>query len=322
MSLHYLYSLIQDDLNALDSVITQELQEDIPFINSLCKHIIEGGGKRLRPLTVLLGAKAFSYQEDIHIKLAASMEFFHTATLLHDDVVDSSTLRRGKPTVNDIWGSKASVLIGDFLFTRAFQLLVVANNVDIITLLANTANTITKGEVLQLINCHDANTSEQQYMKVIEYKTAVLFSAAAQLGALLTRCSSHLVQAMGQYGLHLGNAFQLVDDALDYCSDAETIGKNAKNDLAEGTPTLPLIYALHHGNTTQQAIIRNAIENNNDEKPDVILETIHTTKAIEYTYTIAQQEIDYALTALQEIPKTIYRDALEKLAVFAIERDH
>ena len=313
---------VHSEMQAVDELMASHLHTDIDIIKQLGQHIIGSGGKRLRPLLVLLGAKLFDYQGQAHIQLATSVEFFHTATLLHDDVIDESQLRRGKPTANKIWGSKASVLVGDFLFTRAFQIMINTKNHAIIEVLANASNTITKGEVLQLINSHDININEANYMDIICSKTATLFQASAQLGALLTDQSHEVCAAISSYGLHLGNAFQLVDDALDYCAETTTLGKNIGDDLAEGKLTLPLIYSLQHSSPAQKQVIQQAIQQGGAENLDAIMDAIQETNAIDYAYKIAEQQIDTALTELQAIPASEHRKMLEQLAQFAIERKH
>lgn len=322
MAIEALNDLVKPDLIALDKLIANQLKAEVSFIDELSNHIVKSGGKRLRPLTVILGAKACGYEGQEHIELAASMEFFHTATLLHDDVVDESDLRRGRKTANAIWGSKPSVLVGDFLFTRAFEVMLRSNNLRIIRLLASTANSITQGEVMQLINCNNPKATQAEYMQVIERKTAVLFAAAAQIGSILNNAEESVIQNMAQFGLQVGIAFQIVDDALDYCSKSEVIGKQIGEDLAQGKPTLPLIYALQHGNEQQRAIIARAIETGGIENLDTILATIQDTNAIAYAYEVAEQHIQTALSCLYVLPKTEYRDALETLARFAVQRDY
>lgn len=317
-----LNDLVKPDLAALNELILNQLKADVSFIDELSNHIVKSGGKRLRPLTVILGAKAAGYTGQEHIELAASMEFFHTATLLHDDVVDDSDLRRGRKTANTIWGSKPSVLVGDFLFTRAFEVMLRSNNLRIIRLLAQTANAITQGEVMQLLNCNNPKASEQEYFQVIERKTAVLFSAAAQIGSILNACDESIIQSMARFGLEVGMAFQIVDDALDYNSKSDVIGKSIGEDLAQGKPTLPLIYALQNGNSQQRELIQLAITTGGIENLETILTTIHETKAIDYAYQVAKNHIDSAISCLHVLPKTAYRDALESLAHFALEREY
>lgn len=321
MSLTSIRELVKDDLKAVDHLISEQLNVNLPFINELGQYIMNSGGKRIRPLLVILGARAAQYQGQVHISLAAAMEFFHAATLLHDDVIDASNLRRGKTTANTVWSNKASVLVGDFLFTRSFQIMLHANNVSVLEVLANASNTITNGEVLQLLNCKDPETSEANYMKVIQHKTAALFAAATQLGAMLAQKSQTEITAYQAYGMHVGTAFQLIDDALDYCADSQTIGKNIGDDLRDGKTTLPLIQAYKQGNQEQQQLIRLALEQGSLDYLDQIIETINDSKAIDYTYKIARSEIDKALSALSQIPTSKYTKALEQLAQFAIDRE-
>jgi len=322
MTIESIKKLVADDIAAADQLIAEQFHSHIGLIDQLSEHIFSSGGKRIRPLLVLLGAHAFAYTGDKHIALAVAIEFFHTATLLHDDVVDDSSLRRGKQTANTIWGSKASVLVGDYLFTKSFEIMTASSNLEVIELLAHTSNTITKGEVLQLLNCNNPKTSEQRYLEVIKHKTAILFSASAKIGAILTTQDETEKQALADYGLHLGNAFQLVDDALDYCSSSDILGKNIGDDLAEGKPTLPLIYALDHGNPEQQAAIKTAIQQGSVENLETVQAAIQDTKAIDYTYQAAKLQVDHALTALQTIPPSKYRDAMADLAKFALVREH
>lgn len=322
MQLDAIRHLIQSDLDATDTVIKKNLQSDISLIEHLAAHIIQGGGKRLRPMLVLLGAKAFGYENQHHIALAAIIELIHTATLLHDDVIDASDLRRGEPTANAIWDNSASVLVGDFLYSRAFQMMVAVENPEVIAVLARATNTIVQGEVLQLTKRHNPETTEADYMDVIRYKTGALFEVAAQLGGVLCHCSSEQLADMGKYGMHLGTAFQLIDDALDYQSNSETIGKNIGDDLAEGKPTLPIIYALANSAPEQAQFIRETILEGNRESLDKMVHAIESTGAIEYTYQLARQEALQAAQYLTLIPESPYRDALLALTHFAVERNH
>lgn len=322
MQLDAIRALVQTELDAINQLLSHCLQSPIALINQLTQHIIQSGGKRIRPLLVLLCARAFSYQGKTHVELAAIIELIHTATLLHDDVIDASNLRRGKQTANAIWGNTASVLVGDYLYSRAFQMMVNLRNLEIIELLAQATNTIVEGEVLQLTNCGDPETTESRYLEVIHFKTGTLFEVAAKLGAVLNQCSPHQITSMATYGLNLGIAFQLIDDALDYCGTPDEIGKNSGDDLAEGKPTLPLIHALCHGTTQQQQNIRQAIETRSNENIDSIIQTIESTQAIAYTYQLAKQYIVEAIKQLDHIPESPYREALFNLAKFAIERRH
>ena len=322
MDLKAIRGLIQADLNAVDDLIGGRLDSNILLIDQLSQHIIQGGGKRVRPMLVLLSAKALGYEEKHHIALAAIVEFIHTATLLHDDVVDDSQMRRGNETANAIWGNEASVLVGDYLFSRSFQLMTEINSLKVMKILADASNTIAKGEVLQLVNCHDPETTEERYLEVIEAKTAKLFSAATQLGAVITEQPDDIEQALTDYGLHLGIAFQLIDDALDYEGSAEELGKNVGDDLAEGKPTLPLIHALKHANEEQQDLIQHTILHGSLENLKEIQEAIAATGALEYTYQRAREEAELAIEKLQQVPDNEYKQALINLADFVIKRHY
>ena len=313
-------ALVAEDMSAVNDLIQQRLQSDVALINQLSSYIINSGGKRLRPVLVLLSARTFGYQGDQHFNLAAIVEFIHTATLLHDDVVDDSERRRGQDTANALWGNEAAVLVGDFLYSRAFQMMVDAQRMRVMEILADATNTIAEGEVLQLLNCNDPDTSEQSYLDVIHCKTAKLFEAAAQLGAVLCDASPEQEQAMARFGMHLGTAFQLVDDVLDYSASADELGKNVGDDLAEGKPTLPLIRAMHQGSAEQSAIIRKAIESGGREHIAEVTAAIESTDAIAYTARKAREEADLAILQLQYIPASIYADALKTLADFSVSR--
>lgn len=313
---------IADDLQAVNALIRRELHSDVALINQLAGYIIDGGGKRLRPVTTLLAARACGYSGDHHIAAAAIVEFIHTATLLHDDVVDESSLRRGRKTANAIWGNQASVLVGDFLYSRAFQMMVGIGSMRVMEILADTTNTIAEGEVMQLLNCHDPDTTEERYMAVIHCKTAKLFEAAAQLGAVLRDATPEQEQAMARYGMHLGTAFQLVDDVLDYSASSEEMGKNVGDDLAEGKPTLPLIRAMRQGTAEQTALIRNAIESGGRDHISEVMSAIESTDAIAYTARKAREEADLAIQQLQHIPASEYADALKTLADFSVSRTY
>ena len=314
--------LIADDLKAVDGLIERRLHSDVVLVNQIAQYIVASGGKRLRPLLVLLSAQACGYRGDQHIHLAAVTEFIHTATLLHDDVVDDSQLRRGRKTANAVFGNEASVLVGDFLYSRAFQMMVDVRNMRVMEIMADTTNNIAEGEVLQLLNCGDPETSEEQYLQVIRSKTARLFETAAQLGPILCESPQELEHALARYGLHLGIAYQLVDDVLDYDGSATEIGKNVGDDLAEGKPTLPLIHAMRTGTPAQVAIIRNAIEHGGRDHIDAVIDAVESTGSITYTARAAAAEADSALEALTEIPPSPYRDALESLAEFSVSRTY
>lgn len=320
MDIEHIRALIGNDLQTVNALIRQELHSDVVLINQLAGYIIDGGGKRLRPMTVLLGAHACGYSGQQHIDAAAIIEFIHTATLLHDDVVDESSLRRGRETANAIWGNQASVLVGDFLYSRSFQMMVRIGSMRVMEIMADTTNTIAEGEVMQLLNCHDPDTTQERYMAVIHCKTAKLFEAAAQLGAVLADRPRHEQTAMARYGLHLGTAFQLIDDLLDYSASSAELGKNIGDDLAEGKPTLPLIYAIRHGTSEESQIIRDAIQQGGLEHIDVVTRTIESTGALDYTARLAAQEAEQATAALEALPASSARDALIGLARFAVNR--
>jgi octaprenyl-diphosphate synthase len=294
----------------------------VALINQLSHYIINSGGKRLRPLLVLLASRTCHYQGDQHINLAAVIEFIHTATLLHDDVVDASQLRRGNMTANAVFGNEASVLVGDFLYSRAFEMMVEANNMRIMEIMSHTTNRIAEGEVLQLLNCHDADTTEARYMEVVSRKTAKLFEAAAQIGAVLGEQPETVETALASYGLHLGIAFQLIDDVLDYSASPEDTGKNLGDDLAEGNPTLPLIHAMCQGTPKQAQLIRKAIENGGHDNMSAVCAAIESTGGIPYTAQAAQREANLAIAALDPLPASPYREALYSLAEFSVNRTY
>ncbi|GAB4292476.1 MAG: octaprenyl diphosphate synthase [Thiohalomonadaceae bacterium] len=320
MEIQDVLDLIADDKQAVDRLIQQRLASNVVLIDQISHYIINSGGKRLRPVLVLLAARALGYQGAHHIDLAAVVEFIHTATLLHDDVVDASELRRGRQSANAVFGNEASVLVGDFLYSRAFQMMVDVGSMRVMQILSDATNTIAEGEVLQLLNCHDPDTTEQRYMDVIHYKTAKLFEAASQLGAVLAGRPVDEEQAMARYGMHLGTAFQLIDDVLDYSASSAQLGKNIGDDLAEGKPTLPLIYAMRHGTPEQAALIRRAIENGGRENMAEITAAIESTGAIAYTSRSARQEADRALAELANLPDSPYKQALAALAEFSVAR--
>ena len=323
MTLDEIKLLSQDDMTAVNQHIFSQLSSDVALINQLGIYIVNSGGKRLRPLLAVLAAKALGYQGQQHVTLATIIEFIHTATLLHDDVVDESMLRRGKETANAVFGNQASVLVGDFLYTRSFQLMVSLGRMRVMEILADATNIIAEGEVLQLMNINDPDTTEQSYMQVIYCKTAKLFEAATQLAAVLADQDESVIQAMQAYGMHLGTAFQLIDDVLDYQANVDELGKNIGDDLAEGKPTLPLIHALKQGNSQQQALIREAIvEGNGLSRLDDIMAALHETNAFEYTRQIAEQEAQKARDAIAFLADTPYKQALLTLADMAVERNH
>jgi len=315
-------ALVGPDMQRVNDCITTRLQSQVALINQIGNYIINSGGKRLRPIIHLLCANALGYRGTYHIDLAAIIEFIHTATLLHDDVVDGSQLRRGAETANNLWGNAASVLVGDFLYSRAFQMMVDIDQMAVMQILANCTNTIAEGEVQQLLNIHDPDTTEARYMEVIHNKTAKLFESAAELAAVITEQPAGIQQAMARYGMHLGSAFQLIDDVLDYRADSEETGKNIGDDLAEGKPTLPLIYAMQHGTPEQAGVIRQAVETGGLEQIDAVRAAIESTGAIDYTARCAKLEADQAIKALSEIPTSQYKDALSFLAEFAVNRSY
>jgi octaprenyl-diphosphate synthase len=314
-------ALAAADMRAVDALIRTRLSSDVVLINQIAEHIIGGGGKRLRPMLVLLAAQAMGYRGRDHVLLAAVVEFIHTATLLHDDVVDESDLRRGRKTANALWGNAASVLVGDFLYSRSFQMMVDADDMRVMRILADTTNRIAEGEVLQLLNIHNPDVDEAAYLRVIERKTAVLFAAATRLGALLSGASEAQEEALARFGLDLGFAFQIADDVLDYVSDAGTLGKNIGDDLAEGKATLPLIYAIERAPPEQAASLRRAIQTGGLDSLDNIVAAIGDTGAIERTLRRAQQYAHAAKAALAALPHSPARSALETLADYAVARD-
>lgn len=314
-------NLVADEIGAVDRLIKTRLYSDVVLINQLSHYIIGSGGKRLRPVIALLSAKAVGYNGSQHIDVAAIIELIHTATLLHDDVVDSSKMRRGRETANLIWGSEASVLVGDFVYSRAFQMMVDLQNMRILEILADATNIIAEGEVMQLVNCHDPNTTEQRYLDTIRNKTAKLFEAAAELGIVVGGGKPELETALARYGRHLGTAFQLVDDALDYRGSLAQLGKNIGDDLAEGKPTLPLLYAMWNGSDEQAQTVREAIEKGGLERITEISEAIESTGAITYTFALAEAEAAQAKAALSGLAPSPYLDALDRLATFAVHRN-
>jgi octaprenyl-diphosphate synthase len=315
-------SLAAADMQRVDALIRDRLASDVVLINQIAEHIIAGGGKRLRPMLHVLAANAAGYRGDRHAKLAAVIEFIHTSTLLHDDVVDESDLRRGRKTANALWGNAASVLVGDFLYSRSFQLMVELDDMRIMRILADTTNTIAQGEVLQLLNIGNADVTEGAYLAVIERKTAVLFAAATELGGVLGGLPDAQVAALREYGMQLGYAFQIADDLLDYVSDADTLGKNIGDDLAEGKPTLPLIYALEQAGEPQRQSLRHAIEHGGLESLDQIVAAIRESGALERTRERAQAHADTARKALSALAPSAWRSALGTLADYAVERTY
>ena len=307
-------------MRAVDAVIRKSLHSEVVLINQVADYIINSGGKRLRPALVLLSAGVFGKIETRHHKLAAVVEFIHTATLLHDDVVDESALRRGRATANTLFGNAASVLVGDFVYSRAFQMMVGVQNMRVMDILAEATNIIAEGEVLQLLNINDADISDDDYLRVIHYKTAKLFEAATRLGAVICQASTEDENAMAEYGMRLGTAFQLIDDVLDLSGNSEDIGKSLGDDIAEGKPTLPLLYAMRHGDAKQSQLIRNAIEQGGLEDFSAIIKAVEQTGALDYVRNIAKQEAELACKAIQHLPSTPQLQALIQLAEFSVSR--
>jgi len=319
MTLEAIRALIQADLHSVDGVIRARLKSAVPLVDQVAEHIISGGGKRLRPLLVVLAARACGHQGTSHIEAAAFIEFIHTATLLHDDVVDASSLRRGRHTANEVFGNPASVLVGDFVYSRAFQMMAGLACQPVMEIMAEATNVIAEGEVLQLMNAHNPDTTEQRYLDVIYRKTAKLFEAGAEVAAVLAQAQPPVRRALAAYGRHLGTAYQLVDDVLDYRSNPQERGKNLGDDLAEGKPTLPLIHALKSGNETQRAAIRRAIEQGGLEQLELVVAAIESTGGLDYTARLAREELERALSSLGALPHSSYKDGLAALARFAVE---
>ena len=320
MQLNDIRALVAADLAAVDAEIRRQLASDVALVNQVGDYIVEGGGKRLRPLLVVLAARAAGARDSAHVPAAALIEFIHTATLLHDDVVDESARRRGRETANEAFGNPASVLVGDFLYSRAFQMMATLDSAAVIRVMADATNTIAAGEVMQLMNSGDPDTTEIRYMEVIYRKTARLFEAGAQIAAIVARAPAPVEAALTRYGKHLGIAFQLIDDALDYQGDSGELGKDVGDDLAEGKPTLPLIHALAHSDAQSAAVIREAIEQGGTEQQAPILALVERSGGLDYTARLAECEAQKAEVALAALPASPYRDALAGLARFAVRR--
>ena len=314
--------LTLSEAKAVDQLIIDELHSDVILINEIGRYIVGNGGKRLRPMLLLLSAKALGNVSQNHLILAAVVEFIHTATLLHDDVVDESDLRRGKESANAVWGNAASVLVGDYLYSSAFEMMVRTDNMRVMGLLSKTTTAIAEGEVLQLLNCNNPETTEEKYLEVIARKTAILFSAATQLAAIISGSSIEIETALANYGQHLGIAFQLIDDALDYKASTEELGKNLGDDLAEGKPTLPLIYAIQNGSPEEAEIIISAIKTGNRDVFNDVYNVVKRTKAIDYTENRADEEAQKAIDSLSILPESNYKNALILLAKFAVQRNY
>ncbi|WP_196239987.1 octaprenyl diphosphate synthase [Candidatus Methylobacter oryzae] len=314
--------LTTSEAKAVDQLIINELSSDVVLINQMGRYIVGSGGKRLRPMLLLLAAKALGDVSNNHLILAAVIEFIHTATLLHDDVVDDSDLRRGKESANAVWGNAASVLVGDYLYSSAFEMMVRTGNMRVMEILSKTTTAIAEGEVLQLLNCNNPETSEEKYLEVIARKTAILFSAATKLAAVISDASAEVEQSLALYGQHLGVAFQLIDDALDYKASTDELGKNLGDDLAEGKPTLPLIYAIQNSSESEAQIIIDAIKNGNRDAFNEVYAIVQSTKAIDYTEQRADEEAQKAISALSVLPDSDYKQALTLLALFSVQRNY
>jgi len=319
-SLEAVRAAVADDMRAVDESIRHHLSSDVVLIRQVAEYIVQSGGKRLRPALLCLSARAHGYQGLHHHALAAVVECIHTATLLHDDVVDASEMRRGRATANSLFGNEASVLVGDFLYSRAFQMMVAVGNARVLEVLADATNVIAEGEVLQLLNCHNAEIKEEGYLRVIRYKTAKLFEAASRIGAILGGAGGEQEEAATRYGMHLGTAFQLIDDVLDYSGDLDTTGKNLGDDLAEGKPTLPLIRAIARGTAEQSALIRSAIESGGSGEFGPVLQIIRDTGALDYARDLAQVEDRKACGAIADLPRSTFKESLLQLADFAVAR--
>jgi octaprenyl-diphosphate synthase len=320
MTIEQIRGLVTADFEAVNQVVKDRLHSQVALVDQVATYIVHSGGKRLRPLLVLLAARACGYQGSRHVEGAAIIEFIHTATLLHDDVVDGSSLRRGRETANEVFGNATSVLVGDFLYSRAFQMMVTLDRMPIMRIMGEATNAIAEGEVLQLMTARDPTTTEIRYLDVIHRKTARLFEAAAQIGAVISDAPPAIEDALARYGNHIGTAFQLIDDALDYQADETNLGKHLGDDLAEGKPTLPLIYALQHGSEDQRTLIRDAIERGGLERLGEITRAVASVGGLAYTARLAQCEADQALAALAPLPESAYKEGLSELAKFAVAR--
>ena len=313
-------NLIQEDLTQTDQVLIEHLSSDVALINQMSHYIIGAGGKRLRPLLLLLCARASNYQGQHHHLMAVVIELIHTATLLHDDIVDESSTRRGKDTANEVWGNAASVLVGDFLYSRAFELMVEPGSMRIMQILSKATNEIAQGEVMQLLNCQNSDLTESEYYQVIERKTAVLFQAATQIGGVLAGANPEQEEALRQYGLHLGNAFQIIDDVLDYESDTQTMGKEVGDDLSEGKTTMPMIYAMEHANESEQQLLKQAIDNADTTQIDQVIKILNKVGAFDYTRAQAQKSADLAKAQLSALDDSEFKQALELLCELSLKR--
>ena len=322
MQLNDIRSLIADDMRSVDALIERRLNSDVALVRRISEYIVGGGGKRLRPALVLIAAGCLGYRGVAHHELAAVIEFIHTATLLHDDIVDMSDMRRGRKTANSQFGNAPSVLVGDFLYSRAFQMMVSAGNMRVMAVLADATNAIAEGEVLQLLNARNASISEAEYFSVVQRKTAKLFEAAAQIGAIIAGADAQEEACLAEYGMRIGTAFQLIDDVLDYSGDVAEMGKSLGDDLNEGKPTLPLIRIIERGSPEQAALVRHAIENGGRAEFEPVLQAIRATDALEYTRDKALAESQKACKGIERLRNSPYRDSLIQLAQFAVARSH
>ncbi|WP_313032673.1 octaprenyl diphosphate synthase [Massilia alkalitolerans] len=313
---------IATDMEAVNAVIRQRLQSEVSLVNQIAEYIISAGGKRIRPVLVLLLANAYGYKGTAHHELAAVVEFIHTATLLHDDVVDESSMRRGRQTANALFGNAASVLVGDYLYSRSFEMMTSLDNMRVMSILSRATTVIAEGEVLQLLNMHDPDVTHESYLKVIRSKTAKLFEAAAELGALVGGADDEQIAAAGEYGRSLGTAFQLIDDVLDYAGDAAEIGKNLGDDLREGKPTLPLIWLMENGTPEQRQLVRGCIEHGDEEQFEAVLAAVTSSGALDYTRQQAEQAARRAAEAISGLPESVYKASLQQLCSFAVDRNH
>ena len=315
-----IHTLMKSDLVMTDEILVNRLDSNVDLISQMSQYIINSGGKRIRPLLLLLCARATNYKGDYHHSMAVVIELIHTATLLHDDVVDSSSIRRGHETANELWGNAPSVLVGDFLYSRAFEIMVEPNSMQIMKILSKATNQISEGEVLQLLNIKNANVSRSEYFEVIERKTACLFKAACQIAGILSESNKNIIDGLGSFGMHLGNAFQIIDDTLDYESDPSAIGKEVGDDLSEGKVTLPMIYALENTKGIEKVTLSNAIINADSSNIDNIVNILLSVNAFEYSRKVAKNESTKALKFLEVIPNSEYRCALELLCELSLDR--
>ena len=313
-------ALMKNELDQMNKILVNRLDSNVDLINQMSHYIISSGGKRIRPLLLLLCARATDYDGDYHYSMAVVIELIHTATLLHDDVVDQSTTRRGQETANELWGNAPSVLVGDFLYSRAFEIMVEPNSMEIMKILSKATNQISEGEVLQLLNIKNANVTQKEYYRVIERKTACLFKAACQIAGILSNSNQKVIQAMGKYGMHLGNAFQIIDDTLDYESDSNIIGKEVGDDLSEGKVTLPMIYALEKTTKSDKKILTDAIQNADASNINQVVEILINVNAFQYSRDIANKESNMALESIDILPSSKYKTALKLLCKLSLER--